>query len=225
MPDLTKTTPSPGNGPDREEALFMVGRLADAETQIRMAQALKKRVRATCKLRGFNLGQLDLAIKEKDRDDGPTLDNLKDFKKYCEWFDLPVAAHIQITDKPKLPNKDDLFEKAYKRGHSLGVLGADPDWQAFPRISQEGEYLLRGWTDGQKVNHEKLIAWNAQVQLVAEAEEKKRGGKAVGKMQGPMSRHRLDKPGRKTGGRVGADKSPLSSANSSSSPAAAPRSN
>lgn len=60
--------------------------------------------------------------------------------------------------------------------------------------------------------------------VIAEAEEKKKGGKAVGKMQGPMSRHRLDKPGRKTGGRVGADKSPLSSANSSSSPNASPKS-
>lgn len=60
--------------------------------------------------------------------------------------------------------------------------------------------------------------------VLKEGEEKKKGGKAMGKMHGPMSRHRLDKPGRKTGGRVGADKSPLSSANKHSSPDAAPRS-
>lgn len=45
-----------------------------------------------------------------------------------------------------------------------------------------------------------------------ETTEKKRGGRAMGKMHGELSRHRLDKPGRKTGGRVGADRSPLSSA-------------
>jgi len=59
--------------------------------------------------------------------------------------------------------------------------------------------------------------------VLKESEEKKSGGKAMGKMHGHLSRHRLDKPGRKTGGRVGADKSPLSSANRTSAPDAAPR--
>lgn len=40
----------------------------------------------------------------------------------------------------------------------------------------------------------------------------KRGGKA---MHGAKAKHRLDKPGRKMGGRCGADKSPLSSAHKS----------
>ncbi len=56
-----------------------------------------------------------------------------------------------------------------------------------------------------------------------EAEGKKHGGhvkaKEVGHMEGGKSRHRLDRPGRKTGGRVGADKSPLSSAHRMTSPA------
>lgn len=37
-------------------------------------------------------------------------------------------------------------------------------------------------------------------------------GKSVGFMTGGAVRPRLDRPGRKSGGRVGADKSPLSSA-------------
>ena len=61
-------------------------------------------------------------------------------------------------------------------------------------------------------------------EVIKEAEEKKKGGKAMGKMQGAMSRHRLDKPGRKTGGRVGADKSPLSTANRSASAPASTKS-
>ncbi len=60
--------------------------------------------------------------------------------------------------------------------------------------------------------------------VLKEAEEKKKGGKVVGKMMGAKSRMRLDKPGRKTGGRVGADTSPLSSANRTSSPDASPKS-
>ncbi len=37
-------------------------------------------------------------------------------------------------------------------------------------------------------------------------------GKTIGMIGGGLSRMRLDRPGRKRGGRVGADKAPLSSA-------------
>lgn len=39
-----------------------------------------------------------------------------------------------------------------------------------------------------------------------------KGGKVVGKIQGAGTRARLDRPGRKTGGAVGSDKTPLSTA-------------
>ncbi len=50
--------------------------------------------------------------------------------------------------------------------------------------------------------------------VVKEARKRKRGGKVkeVGHVEGKKSKMRLDRPGRKTGGRVGADKSPLSTA-------------
>jgi len=53
--------------------------------------------------------------------------------------------------------------------------------------------------------------------VVKEADAHKRGGRVKhkkdgGKVEGAKSRMRLDRPGRKTGGRVGADSAPLSSA-------------
>ncbi len=65
-----------------------------------------------------------------------------------------------------------------------------------------------------------------------EAEEKKKGGKvhkmhrrAGGHVDGHEKKHRMDHktPGRKSGGRVGADKSPLSSAHSTVSSAGGPK--
>jgi hypothetical protein len=58
-----------------------------------------------------------------------------------------------------------------------------------------------------------------------EAEERKKGGRAkraaggkiIGLMTGGAVRPRLDRPGRKMGGRVGADKAPLSSAHGTTS--------
>lgn len=53
--------------------------------------------------------------------------------------------------------------------------------------------------------------------VIAEAKDKRRasGGRAkkVDGASGKMAAMRLDKPGRKTGGRVGADKAPLTGAN------------
>lgn len=51
-------------------------------------------------------------------------------------------------------------------------------------------------------------------EVFKEAEAKKRGGKVkkMMKAEGGKPKHRMDRPGRKTGGRVGADKAPLSSA-------------
>lgn len=51
-----------------------------------------------------------------------------------------------------------------------------------------------------------------------EAAGRKKGGKVLGKMDGGKAKHRFDKPGRKSGGRVGANRSPLSTAHSVTSP-------
>lgn len=51
--------------------------------------------------------------------------------------------------------------------------------------------------------------------VVKEADERKDGGrvkKEGGKVDGKKAKMRLDRPGRKMGGRVGADRSPLSEA-------------
>lgn len=58
--------------------------------------------------------------------------------------------------------------------------------------------------------------------VVKEADERKDGGrvkkKEVGKVEGKIAKMRLDRPGRKSGGRVGADRSPLSEAAKTTGP-------
>lgn len=55
--------------------------------------------------------------------------------------------------------------------------------------------------------------------VIKEARERKKGGKVGMKVMGGNKRHRLDRPGRKRGGGVGADARPLSSAANASAPA------
>lgn len=59
-----------------------------------------------------------------------------------------------------------------------------------------------------------------------EADERKKGGrvkKHVMADHGEKARKRMDRPGRKRGGRVGADRSPLSSAHNSSGAESSPK--
>lgn len=48
-------------------------------------------------------------------------------------------------------------------------------------------------------------------------------GKSIGLMTGGAVRPRLDRPGRKSGGRVGANTSPLSTAHGTTSPSSTPK--
>lgn len=73
--------------------------------------------------------------------------------------------------------------------------------------------------EGGKVEHA-----GGNPEVIKEAEEKKKGGKVMGKMHGGKSKHRLDRPGRKRGGRVGADMAPLSTATRHSKADAEPKS-
>lgn len=52
--------------------------------------------------------------------------------------------------------------------------------------------------------------------------KRKSGGKVIGLMTGGGVKSRMDRPGRKRGGGVGADRSPLSSAHSHAKPGTAP---
>ena len=67
-----------------------------------------------------------------------------------------------------------------------------------------------------------MIYAGANSNVVKEAMKKKRGGSVKGKhvaAHGKMAAHRLDRPARKAGGRVGADMKPFSSAASVKTPA------
>lgn len=62
---------------------------------------------------------------------------------------------------------------------------------------------------------------SAPIPVIKEAKAKKKNGGACepeAKVMGGKARMRLDRPGRKSGGRVGCDKAPMSSAANTSNP-------
>lgn len=158
LPDLSGAA-APTNGPDREEFLFMVGQIARANEALKAARDAKKKLRSHFKLRGVDLEQMDLAIAEKEREDGTTVDNLRTFKRYCEFLGLPIGSQMQLFDSPQGNgvSHETILKKAYADGYERGVMGKNPDTQAYPEMMPEGQEHMRGWSDGQDVLKAKFV--------------------------------------------------------------------
>ena len=58
----------------------------------------------------------------------------------------------------------------------------------------------------------KNMRYTYQSNVNDEAEERKRGGKTIGKMKGAKAKANMGRPARKSGGRAGSNMNPLSSA-------------
>lgn len=147
-----------GNGPSRDDLLFFMGQFRSADAKIAEARAVRKRIRSRAKLLGIDLQQFDLAIAQFDREENTTLDQLRTFKRYCELLDLPIGAQMQLFDMPEsnAPSQEGLLKKAYQQGYDNGLLGKNPDEQAYPPMTPEGQEHLKGWNDAQAVLLSKL---------------------------------------------------------------------
>lgn len=147
-----------GNGPTRDDLLFFMGQFRSADAKIAEAKAIRKRIRSHAKLLGIDLQQFDLAIHQFDLEDDTTLDQLKTFKRYCEMLELPIGSQMQLFDTPnsEAPSQEGLLKKAYQQGYDNGLLGKNPDEQAYPPMTPEGQEHLKGWNDAQAVLLSKL---------------------------------------------------------------------
>lgn len=187
LPDLTAPQPDT-NGPGRDEVLFMMGQFLAAQSAIKAAQNANKRLRSQAKLRGFNLEQFDRAIAERERDDGTTVDNLKDFKRYCEFMGLPVGSQITLFDDPQSGtafSEEQLLQRAYEEGYELGVMGKNADEQAYPPMTPEGQEHMAGWHQGQKVCLDKFVKLNEDLAAADAAKTAKKTKKKNGKGADP----------------------------------------
>lgn len=185
LPDLTSPPQeSASNGPDRDEFLFSIGHQKKLQQAIDDAKLGMKRFRNSLKLRGFNLKMMDLAIEEADREDGTTISNMRDLKRYYEFMNLPIGHQFALFDTPQAANanvNDDLMAKAFAEGRERGVKGEFPDEQKWLPVSPEGQEHQRGWAEGQAVHLAKFKSLTealAESDKIAEAKAAKKAAKA-----------------------------------------------
>ena len=155
LPDLT-VDQSGHNGPGREDFLFFVGRLAAADKSVKDAKAARKKLRQFFQNQGVNLKAMDAAIAEREKEDGTTISNLRDLKRYCEYLSLPIGKQIDLFDMPPAASNADAEKIAFEEGRELGIKGLDPDTQKWLPTTPEGQAHQSGWADGQSVLLSKL---------------------------------------------------------------------
>lgn len=161
LPDLSAPAKeaTASNGPDRDEFLFAVGHQKKLKLAIEEARAVAKKFRNHLKLRGFNLAMMDMAMEEADREDGTTIANMRDLKRYYEFMGLPIGHQFTLFDAPQAANGNaaaDLMAKAFAEGRERGVRGEFPDEQKWQPLTPEGQEHQRGWSEGQGVHLAKL---------------------------------------------------------------------
>lgn len=180
LPDQTAPIAGATNGPDREEALFMMGQFLASKAKIKEARNADTRLRNQAKLRGFDLEQFDRAIAEREREDGTTLDNLLTFKRYCMFLGLPIGSQLELLANPASNghSQEDINERAHDDGYELGLMGKNADEQAYPPMTPEGQEHMRGWHAGQEVLLEKFKDLNAKMEAADVAAAAKKKAKA-----------------------------------------------
>lgn len=175
LPDLSG--PAASNGPDRDEFLFMVGQLAKADAAVAQAKLDRKKLRQHFGNSGVNLTMMDLAIKEAEREDGTTINNMRDFKRYAEFLGLPIGTQISLFDAPPRDASPDLEAGAFKDGRERGLKGQNPDEQKWMPMTPEGQAHLRGWREGQDVVLSKFKDLQSGLKLAEQEAAKARAAK------------------------------------------------
>jgi len=180
-PDLSQQPKIGDNKPDKEEILFFVGRMEAVDAEIKEKRDARKHLRQAAKGRGITLKMLDMAIALQDQDADATLENMRDFKSYLEAMDIPMGSQFDLFDGPGAAVRgtpEALLDKAYQSGRRLGIKGLNPDSDAYPPMTEEGQAHMKGWHDGQAVNHTKFLHLNEQLAAERAAAEAKKAAKA-----------------------------------------------
>lgn len=159
------------NGASKEDFLFFKGLFENIAGDLRDVKGRRKQARARAESVGLNVDMLDRVIKDQDNGGEVTLDELREYKRYAEWLDMPVGTQLSFLDSPKRrKQKEDDREKAARVGYSHGLAGAARDEQAYPPLTEIGMAYADAYDRGQDELKERFVAYNNQVD-----EPKKRG--------------------------------------------------
>lgn len=160
LPDQTPTNSPPAtNGVDSETVLVFVGRLLKQREKV----AAEKKVEAKIKKLGITAGivwkDLEAVLKYAELEPETVLDGLTRQKQYADFLGLPIGKQLTLFEVPtsSIMSSSERGDVAFKAGRALGLMGRDPDTQAYPVGNGHHQRHLEGWHEGQRVLLDRIV--------------------------------------------------------------------
>lgn len=176
-PDLSK---KPNRFPASDTVLMLAGKLAEAEANCKAANKAKKTLRKQLENAGQGMEAFDTFKKVIDHDDpAEALVKFMDemFHLAETFYMLPKGTQVDFFTGPK--NQEDILQKARQMGYMRGIMGQNPDEQAYPPNTNAGQEHMAGWYEGQEKLQKEFVSFNERV--AKEAAEKKTADEAKAK--------------------------------------------
>lgn len=147
----------PTNQMDAESFLVWIGKLKQEDALFQLARKRRDRVRKLAKNNGMEMRIADQVMKDADRDPDQVLKFLSTYKQYSEWMQAP-GAQMSLFDIPNssLLSHAERAEKAKRAGYTAGLMGKNPDTEAYPVDNEFHQTHLEGWHAGQKILLERI---------------------------------------------------------------------
>lgn len=160
-----KEVAAPSNQLDAESFLVWVSKLQDEDALFQKARKRRDKVRKLAKNAGLELQIADRVIKDADKDPDVVLRFLSTYKQYSDWMQAP-GQQISLFDLPNsaLLTHKEREEKARRAGYTNGLLGKDPDSQAYPVDHEFHQIHMEGWHAGQKINLDRIQPINIAIE-------------------------------------------------------------
>lgn len=164
-PDLTKQpAPPPTHNqtlPEHEKIVFFAGKFDEQEEEEEKLRAKRKRLKQQALNQGLTMETLQRARRDLAMEPETVLAREERYIHYMRAFDSPLGTQLSLfpTAIPKRTfSQKELLDKAFTEGRNLGINGKATDTQKYPEHTDLGQEHLRGWHDGQKVNHEFFLS-------------------------------------------------------------------
>jgi hypothetical protein len=179
LKDQTKTNSPPAtNGPDAETVLLFVGQYKKQMEKV----AAEKKIAGKIKKLAINSGivwkDLELVLKYAELEPETVLDNWTRQKKYAEFLGLPIGKQLALFEVPtsSIMSSSEMGPLAFNAGRALGIMGQNPDTQAYPVDNEHHQRHMEGWHEGQKILLDRIQPINIALDSEGKAADAREAG-------------------------------------------------
>lgn len=156
-PTAGKPLDPPSNQLDAESFLVWIGKLKQEDALFQVARKRRDKVRKLAKNAGMEMAIADRVLRDADKDPDQVLRYLSTYKQYSEWLQAP-GAQMSLFDLPNsaMLTHAERQEKAKRAGYTAGLMGLNPDAEAYPVDHEFHQTYMEAWHKGQKINLDRI---------------------------------------------------------------------